>query len=122
MNNKGYSIPEMLVVIGILGIVTLGILLATSNSFKDNSAELYAEKTKLIVHQAEIYAKTLNNLESEGHIIVTLSDVVKAGYYVADDDEGNVIDPRNTKSTLNGLKIKLLYNDGNIKASIIEED
>ena len=55
-------------------------------------------------------------------MIVTLSDVVKAGYYVADDNEGNVIDPRNSKATLNGMKIKILYNDGNIKASVIEDE
>ncbi len=121
-NKKGYSIPEMLVVIGILGVVTFIVLLSTANAFKDNDQELYNEKEKLIVHQSELYAKTLSNLEQEGYMIVTLSDVIKAGYFVADDDEGNVIDPRNSKANLNGMKIKLLYNDGNIKASIIKEE
>ena len=121
-NKKGYTIPEMLIVIGILGIFTLVVLVSTSNAFKDNDQELYAEKTKLIVHQTELYAKTLSNLEEQGYMIVTLSDVIKAGYYVADDDEGNVIDPRNSKATLNGMKIKILYNDGNIKASVIEDE
>ena len=121
-NKKGYSIPEMLVVIGILGVVTFIVLLSTANAFKDNDQELYNEKEKLIVHQSELYAKTLSNLEQEGYMIVTLSDVIKAGYFVADDDDGNVIDPRNSKANLNGMKIKLLYNDGNIKASIIKEE
>ena len=121
-NKKGYTIPEMLIVIGILGIFTLVVLVSTSNAFKDNDQELYTEKTKLIVHQTELYAKTLSNLEEQGYMIVTLSDVVKAGYYVADDNEGNVIDPRNSKATLNGMKIKILYNDGNIKASVIEDE
>ena len=44
------------------------------------------------------------------------------GYYVADDKEGNVTDPRNSKSNLNGLKIKLSYqDDGTIEAEVIEE-
>ena len=35
-NKKGYTIPEMLIVIGILGIFTLVVLVSTSNAFKDN--------------------------------------------------------------------------------------
>ena len=120
MNNKGYSVPEMLIVIGILAIITIVVLITTSNSFKDNDELLYQEKTNLIIHQSELYAKSLPTLETEGHLIITVSDIVKNGYYVADDDEGNVIDPRNNKATLNGMKIKLSYNEGNIKATIIE--
>jgi len=120
MNNKGYSIPEMLIVIGVLAIITTVVLISTSNAFKDNDELLYQEKANLIVHQSELYAKSLPNLETEGHLIITVSDIVKNGYFVADDDEGNVIDPRNSKSTLNGMKIKLSYNEGNIKATIIE--
>ena len=121
-SEKGYSIPEMLIVIGILGVFTIVVLVSTSNSFKDNSSSLYEEKTTLIAHQAEVYGTTLNNLAQEGTMIITVSDIVKAGYYVADDSEGNVIDPRNSKANLNGLKVKLTYNDGDIKASVIDDD
>ena len=32
------------------------------------------------------------------------------------------VDPRNSKHNLNGLKIKLTYENGNVKAQVIEED
>ena len=61
-----------------------------------------------------------NLLKDEEYMIITLDDVLNAGYYVADNDNGKVIDPRNTKATLNGIKIKLTYNNGDIKAAVIE--
>ena len=122
MKRNGYSAAEMLVVVVILGILTMVVLGSTSNAFKDNSNEIYEERVYLIEHQAVLYAKTLTNLESEGNLVITLDDVVNSGYYVADTDDGKVIDPRNSKGTLNGLKIKLNYNGGDIKADVIEED
>ena len=121
-NKNGYSIPEMLIVIGILGVVTIIVLVSTANAFKDNSKNIYDEKINVIAHQAELYGETINSLKTDGSMIITVSDVVKAGYYVADDGDGNVVDPRNKKANLNGVKIKLVYNDGNVKASVMNDD
>lgn len=123
MKKNGYSIPELLILVVILGVITLGVVTATSNAFKDNTEDLYNDKIKLITHQAELYGKTLSNLETEGSLIITLDDLINNGYYVTDDDSKIVTDPRNSKASLNGLKIKLVYNSSDdIKASIIEED
>ena len=54
--------------------------------------------------------------------IFTLEDLITNGYYVADDSEGNVVDPRNSKHNLNGLKIKLTYDKGKVQAQVIEEE
>ena len=84
---------------------------------------VYNEIVHLIERQAAIYGKTLNNLEEEGNLIITLNDLIEKGYYVADDSEGNVIDPRNSNATLNGLKIKMAYlENGNVTAEVIEEE
>ena len=123
MKKNGYTVAEMLIVIIVLGIFTLGIIGATSYAYKDRTDDYYEEKVLLIEKQAELYGKTLNNLKEEGNLVVTVKDLVDNGYYVADNSDGDVVDPRNSKATLNGLKIKLTYNeDDTIKAEVIEED
>ena len=123
MKKNGYTVKEMLVVIIVLGVFTLGIIGFTSNAYKDQTKDYYEEKVLLIEKEAAIYGATLNNLKEEGNLIITVKDLVDNGYYVADNSKGDVIDPRNSKATLNGTKIKLTYNeDGTIKAKVIEED
>ena len=123
MKKNGYTTKELLVVIIVLGVFTLGILGTTSNAYKDHSEEYYEQTINIVEKQAELYGATLTNLKEEGSLVITLSDLVNKGYYVADDSDGNVIDPRNSKNTLNGLKIKLIYEkDGVILAKVIEED
>lgn len=123
MKKNGYTMVELLVVIIAMGVVTLVTLSATSYAFKDHSGEFYDEKITGILHQAESYGKTLNTLKDDGNMVITVNDLVKSGYYVGDDEAGNVVDPRNSKANLNGLKIKLTYNgDGTIKATIINDE
>lgn len=122
MKKNGYTGVELLVVIIVLGVVTIGVLASTSHSFKDYSDEYYEEKVHLIEKQAELYGETLNNLKAEGNLVITLDDMIKAEYFATDDSNGNVVDPRNHKATLNGLKVKLTYVEGKVKATVIEED
>ena len=123
MKKNGYTVTEMLIVIIVLGIFTIAMMAATSYAFKDKSEDYYKEKVQLIEKQAELYGKSLNNLKEEGNLVITVKDLVDKGYYVPDNTKGDVVDPRNSKGTLNSLKIKLIYNqDGSIKAEIIEED
>ena len=123
MKKNGYTTKELLVVIIVLGVFTLGILGTTSNAYKDHSEEYYEQTINIIEKQAELYGKSLTNLKEEGSLVITLSDLVSKGYFVADDSDGNVNDPRNSKNTLNGLKIKLTYEkDGVISTKVIEEE
>ena len=55
-------------------------------------------------------------------MVITLDELVEAGYYVADNSDGEVIDPRNSKATLNKTKIKLSYEDEEYKAKVIEDN
>ena len=122
MEKNGYTTKELLVVIIVLGLFTIGILSSTSYAYKDRSEDYYKEPGNLIEKHAVLYGKTLASLKEEGNLVITLNDLVENGYYVADDKEGNVTDPRNSKSNLNGLKIKLSYqDDGTIEAEVIEE-
>ena len=119
---NGYTIKQMLIAIVVVGVFTFIMIGTTSNAFKDDSQEYYEQVEKMIVHNAEIYGKTLTSLPEQGSMIITVDDLVKAGYYGDVDSNGNVKNPLNSKGTLNSLKIKLVYQeDGSIKGSIIEE-
>ena len=74
-----------------------------------------------IEKQAALYGGTLNNLKEEGHLMITLDDVIEAGYFIADEN-GNVVDPRNSSNVLNGIKIKLVYENDKVTAEVIEEE
>lgn len=122
MKKNGYTTIELLVIIGVLGIFTIVILASTSYAYKDRSVIYFDQIVDVVEKQASLYGNTLSNLKEEGSLVITLDDLVEKGYYVADDTEGNVIDPRNSKDTLNGLKIKLVYEeDGTITAEVIED-
>lgn len=121
MNNRGYTGKELLIVIAVMGILTLTIIGSTSNAFKDKTNDYYIEMEHAIEKQAVLYGNTLNNLKEEGHLMITLADVIEAGYFVADEN-GNVVDPRNSKNVLNGIKIKLTYENEKVKAEVIDEE
>ena len=122
MEKNGYTTKELLVVIGVLGIFTIIILSTTSYAYKDRSVIYCDQIVELVEKQAELYGSTLNNLKEEGTLVITLGDLVDSGYYVADDSEGKVNDPRNSNDSLNGMKIKLVYDkSGKIEAKVIED-
>ncbi len=121
MKRNGYTGLELLIVIIVLGVITFIVLGTTASSFKDNTQDLYKETLYLIENQAELYGDTLDDLKEEGNKVISVNDLVVAGYYVADDNKGNVKDPRNENARLNNLKIKLTYIDGVVKAEILEE-
>lgn len=120
MNNKGYTGKELLIVIMIMGVLTIGIIGFTSNAYKDKTGDYYNELVHSMEKQAALYGNTLDSLKEEGNLMITLDDVIKAGYFVA-DSEGNVVDPRNDKSNLNSTRIKLTYKDDKVTAEVIDE-
>ena len=113
---------ELIVVIIVLGVFTIGMLSTTSYAFKDNTGEYYEQVVNVIERQAILYGETIDTLKEEGNFVITVEDLITHGYYLADDNNGYVIDPRNSKHNLNTLKIKLTYTNGVIDAKLIEEE
>jgi len=122
MKRNGYTIFQMLFVVIVLGVATMVILGSTSYAYQDSSSKYYDETVSLILNQAELYGESLESLKTNGSLIITLNDMIDAGYYVADDGDGNVVDPRNSKATLNGMRIRLNYQDDKVEAKIMEEE
>ncbi len=121
MEHNGFT-KELLIVIIVLGVFTITMLSTTSYAYKDSSSDYYEQVVNVIEKQAVLYGDTLDTLKQDGNFVITVEDLVTNGYYVADDKEGNVVDPRNSKHNLNGLKIKLTYENNKVKAKVIEEE
>lgn len=121
MKKNGYTIPELLIVIGVLGLVVIITLATTSYAFKDHSKEYYETKMNGIERMAVLYGENSETLKEEKNMVITVNDLVKEGYLHGDSD-GKIADPRNSKSSLNGVKIKISINDqGKVEATVIEE-
>lgn len=120
MKKNGYTLIELLVLVGILGIAMFVIISKTSFAFQDNKEELYENQKNLILRQAKEFGGTLENLKADKEAIVMVSELIEYEYLAPNSDD-KYIDVRNGNDISN-LKIKLVYNeeDESITASIIE--
>ena len=88
MNNKGYTGKELLIVIMIMGVLTIGIIGFTSNAYKDKTGDYYNELVHSMEKQAALYGNTLDSLKEEGNLMITLDDVIK-GYSATTERRNN---------------------------------
>ena len=123
VNKRGYTVIELIIVMILFGVVTAITISATSYAFKDNSEEFYKARVNNIESNAKRYGMTLEEVKTEGSKIIIVNDLVEAGYLSADNDKGDIIDPRNSKATLNNVKIKITYSEEKgYKATLIKEE
>ena len=121
--NKGYTVIELLVVIIIFGVITAVTISTTSYAFENHSEEYYKVKIKDIESNAKRYAMKNEKVQNGETVIITVKDLVDAGYLSGDNENDDIVDPRNSKATLNNMKIKLTYNEENgYKVVVIEEE
>ncbi len=120
---RGYTVIELLVLIIVLGVITAITIGTTSYAFADHSEEYYKVKIANIESNAKRYAMSIEQLKTDKTMIITVKDLVKKGYISKDNSEGDIIDPRNSKATLNNMKIKISYDEEKgYDAVIIEEE
>lgn len=99
MKKNGYTIPELLVIIIVVGLIALISITQVSYAFSEiNNTEKQKEDVKLVVEQAtEYYAK--NNKEKfakEEPSYIYAKEVAQAGYLFE-------------KEEYNTMKIKITY-------------
>ena len=123
MNNKGYTVIELIIVMIVFGIITAITIGATSNAFKDDTDTYYKVKVKDIEANAKRYGMTLEEVKTEGSKVVTVKDIVDAGFLSPDNKDGDILDPRNQKVTMNNTKVKITYSEEDgYEATLIEEE
>ncbi len=110
MQNKGYTIPELVIVIIVVGIFSLIAINKASYAFVDNDVVSEETEEMILVKTATSYASSIIETLKNDDIYVTGKDLVEAGYLV--DDE----------NTLANVKLKLSYNaeTGSVKVEILK--
>lgn len=121
MNKKGFTTVELLITIAIFSIIYFIGVYNVSHAFSYSPhEEEYQAKIHLIEKQAVEYAKQDKKFfEKKNTVYIYVEDLVKANY-LAGDKEGDIMDPRNSTKSLNNLKIKLIKEKKEIKASIVQ--
>ena len=114
MNNKGFTIIELLAVIIILSLVIILSFTAINNSSNNVTNKLYETK-KSNIEDAAILAG--QDYKKGGTIKV--SKLMSMGYIKHDevvDGVKIVTDPRGKLSSLNNCYVKVEYNNGKVTA------
>ncbi len=107
MQDKGYTIPELIIVIIVVGIFSIVAINKASYAFVDT--DTIGEQTEhlILIKSASTYANTIKEeLKNEPIRYILGSDLVNAGYLV--DDE----------NTYANVKIKINYNDTTDQISV----
>ena len=98
-NNKGYTIPELIIVGILLGIISIFMINKASYAFVDTEDTTSETKEMILTKSANAYGNSIKGvLAQEKTKYITSSDLVDAGY-LADDEE------------YKNIKIKLIYKE-----------
>lgn len=112
MKSNGYTLIELLILMGVVGLLSIVFLTKTSYAFTDNSDEYYNNIISLAIDSAKKYGETSKKLQEEKSEIITIGELVEKKYMGANED-GKVVDPRNENKNLNGIRILLKLNEDN---------
>ena len=112
---NGYTAIDLLIVIVVFGAIAFFTISKVSYALSDDKTELYNLEIKYIETQAEAYGNTKKEEIKNEAQEVTVNYLVSEKYLEAEDDKGNIFDPRDESKTLNENKIKLSYDSKNDK-------
>lgn len=98
VQKEGYTIPELIVVIVIVGIFSLVAINKASYAFVDSDAVSEETEEMILIKTTTAYANSIIDTLKTNDIYITGQDVVEAGFLV--DNE----------NTFKSVKLKLSFN------------
>lgn len=111
-NNRGYTMPELLIVIALVGIVTFIAVLKSSYAFVDNTNDLLENCYNTIEKQAILYGENHKKEFNENNeIITTVKELAKENYLPMDENEevfASIKDLSNTKVKIKKQEDKII--------------
>lgn len=113
MNNKGFTLTELLATIVILGVVALIAVPAVRGIANNLKEDMLEEKKKLILKNAKLYAE-----DNESSTEITVKDL--CGKYITPDDgldQNQCLTNPVNGLTMGDCKITISYNKGKGSAS-----
>ena len=105
MNKKGYTLTELLVLLGVVSLIAIISIVKISFAFSniDNKDEIANQEKKLIEKASLLYANTIiDRIKEEKIVYISGNELVESGFLT--EDENYSI-----------LKIKLSYSEENDK-------
>ena len=105
MNKKGYTLPELLVVLGIVSLIAIISIVKISFAYSDiNNSDEIEQQEKVLIKKASLsYSNTiLDRIKDEKVVYITGKELIESGFLAEDESYKN-------------LKIKLSYNEENEK-------
>lgn len=99
MKNKGYTIPELIVVLVVVGVFSIIAINKASYAFVDTNEVSEQTEEKILVKSSISYGNSIKDtLKVEREKFISASDLVDAGYLMDDDHYKT-------------FKIKLIYQE-----------
>ncbi|MEG0025809.1 MAG: prepilin-type N-terminal cleavage/methylation domain-containing protein [Bacilli bacterium] len=119
MNQKGFTLIELVTIVALLGVISLVAYSGVNNSIKRSNEELYKAQMSNIKAAAKDW--TVDNLdklpvEDKSFYQVSLGDL-KTGGYIAD----NLIDPKTKKELKKTIYVKITKNNNNYLYEVIDQ-
>ncbi len=96
--DKGYTIPELIVVIVIVGIFSLVVINKASYAFVDTDELSSQTEDMILIKSATAYGNSILESLKNGDVYVSGKDLVEAEYLV---DDTNVYGNRNIRLSYN---------------------
>lgn len=111
-NKNGYTLPELLIVIGVVGIIALITITKVSYAFESiNNPEEQLRETKKLVEQATIsYARSKKDeFKTKEDTYIFAKEVASAGFLFERDE-------------YNSMKVKITFDEKNqtFSAQVVE--
>ena len=88
LNKKGYTMPELLILLGVVSIVAFIAIAKISFAFKeiDNSDSIEKQDKKIVNKSAELYSRKIaDRIKEEKVVYLTADDLIKDGFLYNDD-------------------------------------
>ena len=119
MNNKGYTVVEMLILFVVVGVIAIFSIGKVTYSFSNKEKITLRDNAYLIIEsEAKKYGeKNIKIFEKKDDYYMNVNDLVKAGYILKDN--------KNTIlgfDDLNDKNIKISYDGKDVKAVILNKD
>lgn len=117
---RGYSIVELVIVLGVFSVFYFGASWVISGELNVNyEDELYEQKLAYIVSQTKVYATYNDELFKEDDIVYKSIGELAQLNAIHKNTETDVYDPRDKEKTLNNIKVKIEKKDDKIEVKVL---
>lgn len=117
MNNRGFTLTELLAVIAILAVISTIAGFSYTKVMKDNKIKQCEQKVLYIEKQAIKYASDNATILHNGDSSVTIQELIGLDYLIDEEEDNDTINPL-TEAQFSGA-IKLSKENGLISAEYV---